>query len=51
MPKGSFESGIAERINKTLEEHPDWTFDPNKGFMEKNRILGVRGLWGIRCIG
>jgi lysophospholipase L1-like esterase len=36
VPKGSFESGIAEQINKTLSEHPDWKFDPNKGFVKKN---------------
>lgn len=36
VPKGSFENGIAERINKTLLEHPDWSFDPDKGFVEKN---------------
>ncbi|KAF2623983.1 SGNH hydrolase [Macroventuria anomochaeta] len=37
VPKGSFESGIAEQINKTLHEHPNWSFDPNKGFVKKNK--------------
>ncbi|KAF3034294.1 hypothetical protein E8E12_001693 [Didymella heteroderae] len=36
VPKGSFEGGIAEQINKTLSEHPDWSFDPDKGFVKKN---------------
>ncbi len=42
VPKGSFESGIAEQINKTLHEHPDWSFDPGKGFVKKNET-GVGG--------
>jgi lysophospholipase L1-like esterase len=37
VPKGSFESGIADQINKTLEEHPDWQFDPEKGFVNKTK--------------
>ncbi|KAH7074386.1 SGNH hydrolase-type esterase domain-containing protein [Paraphoma chrysanthemicola] len=35
VPRGSFEGGIADQINKTLEEHPDWQFDPEKGFVNK----------------
>jgi lysophospholipase L1-like esterase len=35
VPKGSFEGGIAGEVNKTLEEHPDWQFDPEKGFVNK----------------
>jgi lysophospholipase L1-like esterase len=35
--RGSFEGGIADRINKTLEEHPSWEFDPDKGFVDKDR--------------
>lgn len=37
VPKGSFEGGIADQINKTLEEHPDWQFDPEKGFVNKTK--------------
>jgi lysophospholipase L1-like esterase len=37
VPKGSFESDIAEQINKTLHEHPDWKFDPDKGFVNKSK--------------
>jgi hypothetical protein len=37
VPKGSFEGGIAEQINKTLKEHPDWRFDPDKGFVNKSK--------------
>jgi hypothetical protein len=37
VPRGSFESGIADQINKTLEEHPEWEFDPDKGFVDKER--------------
>ncbi|KAF2679009.1 SGNH hydrolase [Lentithecium fluviatile CBS 122367] len=45
VPKGSFESGIAERINKTLQEHPDWEFDPDKGFVNKTRDgMGEEGV-------
>ncbi|KAF2253830.1 SGNH hydrolase [Trematosphaeria pertusa] len=45
VPKGSFEGGIAERINKTLQEHPDWQFDPDKGFVNKSRAgVGEEGL-------
>jgi lysophospholipase L1-like esterase len=40
VPKGSFESGIAERINKTLHDHPEWTFDPDKGFVDKDQVEG-----------
>ncbi|KAF2868500.1 SGNH hydrolase-type esterase domain-containing protein [Massariosphaeria phaeospora] len=35
VPRGSFEGDIAERINQTLREHPDWEFDPEKGFVNK----------------
>jgi lysophospholipase L1-like esterase len=42
VPKGSFEGGIADQINKTLEEHPDWQFDPEKGFVNKTKE-GVEG--------
>jgi hypothetical protein len=38
VPRGSFESGIAERTNKTLHEHPEWRFDPDKGFVEKDPV-------------
>jgi hypothetical protein len=45
VPKGSFESGIAEQINKTLHEHPDWSFDPDKGFVKKNETeVGEEGI-------
>lgn len=45
VPKGSFESGIAEQINKTLSEHPDWRFDPDKGFVKKNEtVVGGKGI-------
>ncbi|KAF2490541.1 SGNH hydrolase [Lophium mytilinum] len=30
VPKGSFESDIAEWTNKTLQEHPDWKFGPDE---------------------
>lgn len=44
VPRGSFEGGIAERINKTLQEHPDWQFDPEKGFVNKSRdAVGEEG--------
>jgi lysophospholipase L1-like esterase len=42
VPRGSFESGIADQINKTLEEHPDWQFDSDKGFVNKTKG-GVSG--------
>lgn len=45
VPKGSFESGIVEQINKTLHEHLDWTFDPERGFLKKNEItVGEQGI-------
>lgn len=45
VPKGSFEGGIAERINKTLQEHPDWDFDPDKGFVNKTKPeVGEEGM-------
>ena len=47
VPRGSFESGIAEQINKTLAEHPDWSFDPEKGFVEKNGTGTEVGREGI----
>lgn len=37
VPKGSFEGDIAERIGRTLREHPEWTFDPEKGFVNKTK--------------
>lgn len=43
VPKGSFEGDIAERINKTLQEHPDWEFDPDKGFVNKTKAGEVDG--------
>ncbi|KAJ4303118.1 hypothetical protein N0V90_002010 [Kalmusia sp. IMI 367209] len=45
VPRGSFEGDIAERINKTLEEHPGWEFDPEKGFVNKTkgREMGEKG--------
>ncbi|KAJ4366904.1 hypothetical protein N0V83_007433 [Neocucurbitaria cava] len=33
VPKGSFQGDIGEKINRTLEEHPEWQFDPDKGFV------------------
>ena len=36
--KGSFEGDIAVLVNKTLREHPDWEFDPEKGFVNKSKI-------------
>lgn len=38
VPRGSFEGGIAERVNKTLQEHPDWEFDADKGFVNKSKM-------------
>jgi lysophospholipase L1-like esterase len=46
VPKGSFEGGIADRINRTLEEHPEWEFDPEKGFVDKTRAVGEKGIIG-----
>jgi lysophospholipase L1-like esterase len=48
VPKGSFEGGIADQINKTLQEHPDWQFDPDKGFVNKTKgdEAGSNGLIG-----
>ena len=47
VPKGSFEGGIAEQINKTLQEHPNWTFDKDKGFVKKNETgIGGEGIIG-----
>ncbi|KAH8724744.1 SGNH hydrolase-type esterase domain-containing protein [Phaeosphaeriaceae sp. PMI808] len=44
VPRGSFEGGIADQINKTLREHPDWQFDPEKGFVNKTKgDVGGRG--------
>jgi len=45
VPRGSFEAGIAERISKTLAEHPDWVFDPDMGFVNKDRV-GEEGIIG-----
>ncbi|KZM20131.1 uncharacterized protein EKO05_0002814 [Ascochyta rabiei] len=39
VPRGSFEGGIAEQINKTLHEHPEWRFDADKGFVDGNGTL------------
>lgn len=45
VPKGSFEGGIAEQINKTLQEHPDWSFDKDKGFVKNNQSeVGGKGI-------
>jgi lysophospholipase L1-like esterase len=44
VPRGSFEGGIADRINKTLEKHPDWEFDPEKGFVDKSKGEEGKGL-------
>lgn len=45
VPRGSFEGGIADQINKTLQEHPDWSFDKDKGFVKKNETeAGERGI-------
>jgi lysophospholipase L1-like esterase len=38
VPAGSFEAYIAESINMTLLEHPDWEFDPDKGFVNKSKV-------------
>jgi hypothetical protein len=38
VPRGSFEGSIAEMINKTLQEHPDWEFDPAKGYVNKSKM-------------
>ncbi|KAF2114899.1 SGNH hydrolase-type esterase domain-containing protein [Lophiotrema nucula] len=38
VPRGSFEGDIAELINKTLQEHPEWEFDPDKGFVNKSKV-------------
>lgn len=38
VPRGSFEGQIAEWINKTLQEHPDWEFDSDKGAVNKSKI-------------
>jgi lysophospholipase L1-like esterase len=47
VPKGSFEGGIAGEINKTLEEHPDWQFAPDKGFVNKTKgDVGEKGWLG-----
>jgi lysophospholipase L1-like esterase len=47
VPKGSFESDIADQISKTLEEHPDWQFDPDKGFVNKTKgDVGEKGIIG-----
>jgi hypothetical protein len=35
--KGNLEGGIAGEINRTLEKHPDWQFDPDKGFVNKTK--------------
>lgn len=35
VPKGSFQGDVGEQVNKTLKEHPDWDFDPEKGFLNK----------------
>lgn len=35
VSKHSFQGGIANGINKTLEEHPGWQFDPEKRFVNK----------------
>jgi lysophospholipase L1-like esterase len=47
VTKGSFESDIADQISKTLEEHPDWQFDPDKGFVNKTKgDVGEKGIIG-----
>jgi lysophospholipase L1-like esterase len=47
VPKGSFEGGIAGKINKTLQEHPDWQFDSDKGFVNKTKgAVGEKGMLG-----
>lgn len=43
VPRGSFEGDIAERINRTLKEHPAWEFDPEKGFVNKTKAGEVSG--------
>jgi lysophospholipase L1-like esterase len=46
VPRGSFEEGIADQINKTLREKPDAQFDPDKGFVNKTRGVGEKGIIG-----
>jgi lysophospholipase L1-like esterase len=47
VPRGSFEGGIADRINKTLEEHPGWEFEHDKGFVDKDGDgVGKEGVVG-----
>lgn len=41
VPRGSFEADIAERVGKTLREHPGWEWDGEMGFV--NRTKGVEG--------
>jgi hypothetical protein len=44
--RGSFEGEIAERIDRTLQEHPEWEFDPAMGKLDKNRMneVGAEGM-------
>ena len=44
VPRGSFEEGIADQINKTLQEHPEWRFDPDKGFVNKTKDVNQEGI-------
>ena len=45
VPKGSFQGDLGEQINRTLREHPEWDFDPDKGFI--NRTSGALGEKGV----
>ncbi|CAN9374987.1 unnamed protein product [Alternaria alternata] len=51
VPKHSFQGGIARDINKTLEQHPDWTFDPDKGFVNKTKGGKDGGIEGEGWLG
>lgn len=46
VSKGSFESGIANQINKTLHDHPDWSFDLDKGFVNKSNMVKNESIIG-----
>ena len=43
VPRGSFEGDIARRIEKTLREHPEWEWDPEKGFVNRTKAGEVDG--------
>lgn len=41
VPKWSFQGGIASEVNKTLERHPDWEVEHDKGFVRKEKEDGA----------